>query len=57
MGDVHTMEILQTLGRAVQLSPYFSGGGSQGGGVTYQIQPVGMIIFNILHDVTVVHPF
>jgi len=53
---VGIMEVLQALGRAVQLLSDFSegsGGDSEG---THQFQSVGTIPVDILHDVPVHHP-
>jgi len=56
MRKIGIMEVLQTLGRAVQLSLDFSGGGGGDSEVTHQFQSVGMIRVNVLHDVSVHHP-
>ena len=49
------MEVLQTLGCPVQLLPPFSEGTGESE-VTYQLQSVGMIISDVVHDVPVRHP-
>ena len=51
------MEVHQTLGCPVQLLPRFSeesGGESE---VTYQLQPVDVVISYEVHDVPMRHPF
>jgi len=50
------MEVLQTLGRTVQLSLDFSEGRGGDSEVTHQFQSVDMIRVNVLHDVSVHHP-
>jgi len=50
------MEVFQTPGRPLQLLPRsseVSGGDSE---ATYQLQSVGVILFNVLHDSTMHHP-
>jgi len=53
-----TVEVSQTPGCSVQLPPYFSDGnyGNGGGVVTYQLEPVGGILSNVLHNIPVWHP-
>ena len=50
------MEVLQTLGYPMQLSPGFSNGNDGKGAVTYKLQPVGMILSDVFHDIPVRHP-
>ena len=66
LGDTDTFEIPvyemsivkvpQTLGRVVQLLSHFSGGSSREVKTTNQFQPIGAIIFDIVHDGPVRHP-
>ena len=56
MCETHPMEVLQTLGSSVQLLSQFSdgnGGKSEG---THQFQPICVVVFNVLHDVSMRHP-
>ena len=54
--DITLMEVLQTLGCAVQLLLGLSKGSGGESGLTYQLQPVGGMNFNVFHDATVLHP-
>ena len=56
MRETSTMEIPQTLSCPVQLLSYMSKGSGGGSKVTYEFQPVDMIIPDILHDVPMHHP-
>ena len=50
------MDVLETLGCAVQLLSHFSEGSGGGSGATYQVQSVGLILLNVVHDAPVLHP-
>ena len=50
------MEVLQTLSGPVQLLSQFSKGGGGESEGTNQVQPVGVVIFNVIHDVAMRHP-
>ena len=56
MCETGTMEVPQTLGCFVQLSSRFSDGSGGGSEAAYQLQPVGRIVFNVVHDIPVIHP-
>ena len=56
MCEVRPVEVLQTLSCPIQLLPAFSEGSGGGSDVTHQVQSVGVIIFDELHDVPVHHP-
>jgi len=51
------MEVLQTLGCPTQLLPRFGEENGRESEVTYQLQPVDVIISYEVHDVPVRHPF
>jgi len=54
--EAGTVDVPQTLGSAVQLLLYFSewcGGESE---TAYQLQSVGAIVLNVVHDAPVHHP-
>ena len=50
------MQVLQTLGRAVQLPLDFSEGSSEESEVTDQLQSVCVILADVLHYVPIHHP-
>jgi len=50
------VEILQTLGRTMQLPSPFSGVSGGESEITHQFQSVGMMTFNVFHDGPVPHP-
>ena len=54
--EIRPVEVLQTLSCPVQLLSSFSEGSGGGGEVTHQVQSVGRIIFDELHDVPMCHP-
>ena len=54
--EMDTMEVLQALGCPVQLSPMLSEGSGVGSEVTHQLQSVGAIVFNVLHNGPLQHP-
>ena len=50
------MEVLQTLSCPVQLLPQFSEGSEGESEGTHQLQSVGVVLLNVLHDVPMHHP-
>jgi len=54
--ETGTVEIPQALGCPVQLLSRFNRKGRGESEATYQLQPVGMIALDVVHDVPMFHP-